>query len=333
MPEAKSDFEQVIIIGGTGQIGHRMVEAYVAEDFKGTILATSREVKEKLPAGPLGQTIVSKAREWASPRLHWGELDFESDGHKLKEQLLALEKFLSPGKKTVLILAAAFTNVDGCEIDPEKCKAVNESNTLALLYWAQKSYGAKIVFYSTDYVFDGESGPYAETDKRNAVSVYGQSKANVEEWLERNAADSLILRTTGVFDYIPGSKNFLMQMISLWGDKKHTKIPSDQISNPIWSGDIVYATRELLDWQKSGHYGVAGASWIARTEFSKLIAKVFNLDPSYIDAIKTADLGQKAKRPLKGGLKIDKLKKELDWSPMGAEEALRFLKKKFMENK
>jgi len=191
---------------------------------------------------------------------------------------------------------------------------------------ARERFAARIAFFSTDYVFDGAAGPYSETEPRHAISVYGKSKVVAEEWLEQQAADALILRTTGVYDYLPGSKNFLMQMISLWSDGKETKIPADQYANPVWARELAKATLELLERGARGIYNVAGATQMKRTDFAAAIARVFGLKAALIVPVATKDLAQLAKRPLKGGLKCGKLEKELGWAPAGAVEVLESLK-------
>ncbi|MBI2605994.1 MAG: SDR family oxidoreductase [Deltaproteobacteria bacterium] len=338
MENSEHKFEQLIVVGGTGQIGSRVIEsargsACLMRDAK--IIATSRETQDGFPAGPLSFTVLEQAKSWSRSKnavVHWRALDLESKSHALEAALGSIAGLLKPGVSTALVLAAAFTNVDGCETDPARCKRVNEANTIAVLDWARRTFGARLVFYSTDYVFDGEAGPYKESAKRSAISHYGRAKAAVEAWLETNAPDALIVRTTGVFDYLPGSKNFLMQMLELLGEGKKTRISPDQFANPVWAGDVARATVDLLERGASGIYNVAGGSQLARTEFARAIASVFNRDAALIEPARTADLGQKARRPLKGGLVIDKLARELGWAPMDAVTALQFLKSRYLKS-
>lgn len=326
-------FSQVIVVGGTGQTGHRLLETYVKSMLTGEgqpiqIVATSRHVENKLPAGPLAVAttqVTQDALAW-SRYVQWFPLDLEAAASVLFAQLEALSSVLYYDRPTVLVFAAAFTNVDGCETDPAYCKRVNETNTVEVLRWASSRHGAKIAFYSTDYVFDGVDGPYSEDAPRNPVQVYGRAKVFAEEWLERHAPDALILRTTGVYDYLPGSKNFLMQMLELWGQGRVTRIPVDQEANPIWAFDLARATIELLEKDASGIFNVAGGTQMARVEFAKLIAKEFNFDGSCIYSVRTVDLAQKAKRPLKGGLRCRKLQEILGWRPSPAHEVLIQLK-------
>lgn len=318
-------FKQVIVIGGTGQTGQRTLELLI-EKTEAKLVATSRDVKAQLPNGPLASTVASDASQRSS-RVEWAALDLEAEAATVKSQLAAVAEKLSRDLPTALIFTAAYTNVEGCETEPARCRLINETNTQAVLYWARTKFGAKLSFFSTDYVFDGADGPYSETAPRKATSRYGQSKATVEEWLERNAPDALIIRTTGVYDYLPGSKNFLMQMLELWGQGKPTRIPSDQYSNPVWAFELAKATIELLASGSSGVFHVAGGSYLARTEFAREIARVFDFNAALIGEVRTDELGQKAKRPLRGGLKCDKVKAELGWAPATAADVLESLRR------
>ena len=167
-----------------------------------------------------------------------------------------------------------------------KMQTVNEEYFGRILLGSEK-YDAKS-FSTAPIMFSTVKQVRMRRAPRNA-SAFWSIKVNVEEWLERNAKDSLILRTTGVFDYIRARKLSHADDFAL--GIRSTKFP--QIRFLIESGRAISCMRpELLAWQKSGH-GVAGGSWISRTEFSAH-RQSFDLDP-YIDSIETADLGQKAK--------------------------------------
>lgn len=122
-----------------------------------------------------------------------------------------------------------------------------------------------------------------------------------------------------------------MQMIRLWSEGVVTKIPSDQSSNPTWAKDLAYGTVELIKQDAKGIFNIAGAEVLARDEFAKKIAEIFNLDASYVQSIQTSELNQKAARPLAGGLKLEKIKKAIGWVPHTATEALQILYKDYLD--
>ena len=193
-------FSQVVVVGGSGMTGQRLVELFHPHD-RIKILATSRSVSGQLPTGPLAVTMSETAGKWGK-RVQWEPLDLEAESNVVDGQLQVMQRHIRLGEPLVLFLAAAFTNVEACETDPEKNQRINLVNTRRVLQWG-KALGAHLVFFSTDYVFDGKAGPYGELEPRNALSQYGKVKAEIEEWIQNNAPQSgLIVRTTGVYDYI-----------------------------------------------------------------------------------------------------------------------------------
>jgi dTDP-4-dehydrorhamnose reductase len=289
---------QAVVVGGTGQTGRRLLEQLSALGL---------------------ERVVAPSHV---------QLDLAAEPSAFEAQLERLAGELKPGLPTACIVAAAFTNVEACEADPAFCERVNVTNTIAALGFARDRFRAKLAFYSTDYVFDGAAGPYAETAARNPVSVYGRAKAKVEEWFEKHAPDGLVVRTTGVYDDLAGSKNFLMQMRALFAEKKTARVPSDQLANPVWAVELARATLELIERGESGLFHVAGGTQLPRVEFARLIAEVFGFDASLVQAVETSALGQKARRPLKGGLRCDKLRAALGWVPGGARETLLHIRDK-----
>ena len=318
-----------IIVGGTGQTGHRCIESIFSSFIASTenIVATSRVVENSsTPTGELAQTIAEKNKVWStSGKLSWVALDLSlSDESILRKQWESLKKNLrSNDSEKKLIITAAYTNVDGCEIEPERCMLSNFKNVSKICEWAKFELNAFCCFISTDYVFDGKNGPYQETIKRSAESVYGQSKVFMEEWMEKSLRDYLIVRTTGVYDALPGSKNFFMQMIMAAKNKTPYRVPKDQIANPVWAKELAQATVELCEKNCIGIFNVAGAQQLARTEFAYQILDHWNFSRDHITAVETKDLGQKAKRPLKGGLICEKLKETLGWAPRTPKEVFK----------
>jgi dTDP-4-dehydrorhamnose reductase len=107
--------------------------------------------------------------------------------------------------------------------------------------------------------------------------------------------------------------------------KKKTKIPKDQVSNPVWAEELARATLELAHAKHAGVFNVAGGKYLPRTEFARLIADIFRQDQNLIEEVETADLHQKTERPLRSGLRTDKLRAALGWAPKDPEKVLREL--------
>lgn len=210
----------------------------------------------------------------------------------------------------LIFLPAAFTNVDSCQENSEMCFKVNVEGARNVAF-AAKEAGARIVYFSTDYIFDGKAGPYCEDDLPRPLGVYGRSKFDAEEIIRDMFKEYLIIRTTGVYGWESLGKNFVVNLIKHLKNREYIRVPYDQISTPTYAGNLAKIVWELAGRNKSGIYNVAGDTFISRLDFALLAAKVFNLDKSFILGIKTEEMKRPAERPLKAGLKNGKLKSEL----------------------
>jgi len=207
----------------------------------------------------------------------------------------------------VVFYPAGFTWVDGCERDRSRAYAANLDQPLNLARAAAK-VGARFVYFSTDYVFDGEAGPYTEESATNPLSVYGQAKRDAELALERElGAEQLTIRTSWVFGPERQGKNFACQLLRNLAERKPTVCPSDQVSNPSYGPDVARAAVLLTEEAASGLIHVVGPDVIDRVQFARAIAGAFGHDAGLIVGKSTAELGQGAPRPLNGGLKTPRL--------------------------
>ena len=259
----------------------------------------------------LGPTALPAARNPKHPgwlRLDLDELAIDSD---------ALPALLDAHNITAVICSAGATDVERCESDHAWAHAANHLGPLAL---ARAARHIPFVFYSTDYVFDGRSGPYTEADVPNPLSVYGSSKLDGEQAILAAHPGALVLRTTTVYGPDPQSKNFLYTLRRLLTAGTTMRLPSDQFANPTYNADLATATLGLLIGAHTGLFHVAGPDFLPRTEFAYQACRILGLDASLIQPITTAELGQKAARPLLGGLKSDRLAATLGPSLMRSPE-------------
>ena len=141
------------------------------------------------------------------------------------------------GYRPDLVLhAAAWTDVDGAEADPERASAVNVGGTRNVV-----ALGAPVVYFSTDYVFDGEKGePYVESDEPRPLSAYGRSKLAGE----REVEVGWIVRTAWLFG--PRGQNFLRTMLRLGRERDEVRVVDDQRGSPTYVGHLAEAVRELV---------------------------------------------------------------------------------------
>lgn len=222
-------------------------------------------------------------------------------------------------------LSSSFTNVEGCEEDPELSHRVNVLG-VENVFAACQQVGSKLIYFSSDYVFDGSTGPYREDSPVSPISVYGRHKVMAEK-LVLASADSLVLRTTVVYGQEWQGKNFVIRLVKSLLDGKTIKVPSDQVGNPTFSRNLAEAAALLAECAE-GIYNVAGLERVSRYQFAREAAYVFGLEEDLVIPVKTSELGQKAPRPLEGGLVMEKLQAKLpQLEIIGCKKGLQLLHK------
>jgi dTDP-4-dehydrorhamnose reductase len=264
-----------VVIGGSGQIG-------------GWLLRTLTE---------RGHSAVGTYATFAFPGLvHFDSSDVSGTAAWLRAQ-----------RPDVVFYPAGFTWVDQCEREPERARRSNLVQPLYLARAAAES-GAHFVYFSTDYVFDGRSGPNRETDKACPLSVYGTAKRDAEVALAEALGNRLLtIRTSWVIGPERQGKNFAYQLVRTIHEGRTLNCPSDQLSSPSYGPDIALATLRLVELDQSGVFHVAGPEVLDRVGFARTVANAFRLDPSLIIAKPTSELRQVALRPLQGGLLTPRL--------------------------
>jgi len=284
--------------------------------------------------GLLGQNIIKKLKN----RFEIYAASFEDEAYFPLEYVKSYTQlditnrskvvdFLQKVKPEVIINTAAFTKVDACEEVPDQCWVVNVRG-VEYLVDASSSFKPVFVHVSTDYVFDGEAGPYSEEDTPNPRGNYARSKLAGEHVVENSNLEYIIARTQVLFGV--GNKvrhNFVTWVIEQLTNNKKIRIVDDQIGTPTYAPDFVEAIERLLQKEAYGLFHVSGPDIISRYDFALKIAEVFNLDASLIERIKTKDLNQKAPRPMNSAFKIYKLINYTGWEPNSLTDALKLMKK------
>jgi dTDP-4-dehydrorhamnose reductase len=228
-------------------------------------------------------------------------------------------------KPDAVLLPAGWTWVDGCEKDPARSRLENTERPLAVARHAA-SVGAAFVVYSTDYVFDGERGPYREDDPTGPLGVYGRDKLALEEGLRREGLPHLVIRTTTVYGPEVQGKNFVLQLVAKAHAHSPMKVPTDQWATPSYGWDVARATIELLEAGARGIVHAAGPDFMDRASFGKLACEVLGLDPATVEPVTTASLNQPARRPLKGGLVSERLPVRMRGARAGLEATAEWLR-------
>jgi dTDP-4-dehydrorhamnose reductase len=211
----------------------------------------------------------------------------------------------------IIIHCGALTWVDYCEENEEESfqKTVGSTHEAVKL---AKHFNAKLVYLSTDYVFDGVKGFYREDDPVNPLSVYGKHKLAAEQYVQSQLEDYLICRITNVYGDEVRGKNFISRLSENMqtGEPMGLKLPIDQYATPVNARDVARAIFELTSSNKSGIYHFAGTDYLNRIQLAELVMKYFGHDKVSLVSVTTDELNQPAKRPLAGGMSAEKFNQE-----------------------
>ena len=194
----------------------------------------------------------------------------------------------------LVLHAAAWTKVDDAETDPDGARRANVDGTRNVV-----ALGAPVVYYSSDYVFDGRKGePYVESDPTNPLGVYGRTKLDGE----REVRDGWIVRSSWLFGW--AGHNFVRTMLRLGAERDEMTVVDDQRGSPTYVGHLAQATREVLE-RPRGVYHVAADGDCTWADFAEAIFEEAGLD-CRVRRITTAEFGAPAPRPAYSVLRSEK---------------------------
>lgn len=233
-----------------------------------------------------------------------------------------VDRVLKKVSPDVVVHTAAYTNVDGCEKDRDTAFAVNAQGTRNLADSAEKM-GAKFVYVSTDYVFDGEKGFYKENDAANPINYYGTTKLGGEEAVKKICSEFIIARTSVI--YGANKKNFVTWVVDALEKGKHINIVTDQHVSPTLNTDLAEQLVALIEKDTKGVFHTAGGERISRYDFVNVIADLFGLDKNLINPVRMADINWIARRPMDSSLDVSKIAKFK--KPCSVKESVRSFRK------
>jgi dTDP-4-dehydrorhamnose reductase len=169
----------------------------------------------------------------------------------------------------VVIHAGAFTDVDGCELDPDAAYMVNALGTRNVAVACQRC-DAPMLYVSTDYVFDGQKeGPYSEFDEPNPINVYGRSKLIGERIVRDLLSRFYIVRTAWL--YAQGGNNFVAKILSLAGERDELSVVTTEVGSPTYAPDLAEAIVRLIEYPLYGIYHLVNEGSCSRYEFASKI--------------------------------------------------------------
>jgi dTDP-4-dehydrorhamnose reductase len=236
----------------------------------------------------------------------------------------AVDALVDSVEPQAVFLPAAKSYADFCETQPELSWDINVRGTSYVLEAARRA-NAKLVFFSSDYVFDGEAGPYAERDVARPICEYGRQKLESERIISWKAPDALIIRTTVVYGIERHGKNFIYRLVRTLSQGDELVVPEDQVGSPTHVDDLAESVWRLVELNQSGLFHVAGTDLADRRGFAIHAAEVFGFDPGKVRGVDTASLRQAAPRPLRAGMLMNKLQSVIGWAPRGYAEGLRLM--------
>ncbi len=204
-----------------------------------------------------------------------------------------VSNFILKAQPDVIVHCAAYTGVDSAEDNSDLCYNVNVMGTKYLIESAKK-VSAKILYISTDYVFDGTKDiPYDVNDEKRPISIYGETKAKAEE-LVLKYEKSFIVRISWVFG--SNGNNFVKTMLRLSKEKTEIGVVGDQYGSPTYTVDLAILIEQMINTEKYGTYHATNEGYTTWYEFAK---EVFSMTKKSIivKKLKTSEYPTKAARP------------------------------------
>jgi len=232
--------------------------------------------------------------------------------------------------RDLVVLASALTHVDHCESHAEEAWARNVDD-VGRVADACRAAGAALLSFSTDYVFDGAAGPYAEDATVRPLSVYGKTKL-AGEALVAGLPRALVIRITNAFDIGYDDRNFVHRCVTYLRDRRQLIVPADQWATPCYATWLARQAVTLIERgailardsiQETPRLLHAGCDdLVSRGELARRVARLLQADAGIIEERPTAALAQPAPRPLRGGLRNDHWKRLLGVERLPLDDAL-----------
>jgi dTDP-4-dehydrorhamnose reductase len=210
------------------------------------------------------------------------------------EKVAQVEKAFESFRPDLVVHSAAYTKVDDCERNIEKAYQVNALGTRNVALAAQR-VGAKLLYISTDYVFDGEKDkPYLEYDSPNPLNIYGKSKLAGEWYVQTLLLDFFIVRTSWLFGL--NGQNFVKTILKLAKKDSALKVVKDQIGSPTYAFDLAQKVSELVETSLYGVYHITNQGTCSWFEFAQKILELSGVEKE-ITPVSSEEFPRPAKRP------------------------------------
>lgn len=297
--------KKVLITGANGLLGQKLVEKLI-DNPNFEVIATG-----------IGKSRL--ANVWKD-KYTWLQMDITDSK--------VINKTFDDVKPEIVIHTAAMTQVDDCENDHENCIRLNVDAVRDLIV-ASKKHNSHLIHLSTDFIFDGENGPYTEEAAANPVNFYGESKLQAEKLLLESGIAYSIVRTVLVYGIAldMSRSNIILWVKDSLEKGKKIQVVNDQWRTPTLAEDLADGCILIMDKKKLGIYNISGKDFLTPYEMACLTADYFQLDKTLITEVDSTIFTQPAKRPPRTGFKLNKAITELDYSPKSFTEGIGILSK------
>jgi len=238
--------------------------------------------------GQLGYDVVKKLKELNIEHIGVDKEDFDLTNEK------ETKESISDYEPDTIVHCAAYTDVDQAEVERELCYQVNVKGTKYVAEAAKES-DAKMLYISTDYVFDGQGEePFEITDQPNPINYYGETKYQGEQEVQKLLDKFFIIRTSWVFG--EHGDNFVKTMLKLGRERDEISVVADQYGSPTYTGDLADLIVDMIKTNKYGIYHATNEGFCSWYEFAKEIFKAANIDVR-VRPVSSEEFETIAKRP------------------------------------
>lgn len=294
--------KKVLVTGSNGLLGQKLVQLLM-EDPQYDLIATSRG-KNRLPF-PEGS-------------FNYLSMDITDQAETLK--------VISSVKPDFIIHTAAMTNVDQCETEKDACWKQNVDAVKFIVEAAEKTKSF-LIHLSTDFIFDGKSGPYDESAKPAPLSYYGESKLAAEKIVTKSKIKWAIARTVLVYGvaHDMSRSNIILWVKKSLEDGKNIQVVNDQWRTPTLAEDLAMGCYLLMENESTGVFNISGKELLTPYQMAIKTADYFKLDKKLITKTDSTKFTQPAKRPPKTGFIIEKAVNNLGYDPHSFEEGIKLV--------
>ena len=287
---------RVLVIGGSGLVGYKINELFSGDEFE----------------------VFSTYHQQVMAGDQWYQMDMTD-----LDQVSNVFEKINPD---VVVLAAAFTDVDGCEKHKKLAFQVNVLGTKKVAQIAEKHH-ARLVYLSTDYVFNGNTGKYVEDDLVDPLNYYGKTKLLGEAQVKAWCSEYLICRTSVVYGV--NKSNFALWLVDALSHGNKVRIVDDQYVSCTYNVDLADQIAALLKQQATGVFHTAGGERISRYDFALQLSDMFGFDTGLITPVSIVDVDWAAQRPVDSSLDVSKITTYKQ--PLSVKEALDMFYKEYQK--